>query len=204
MLGERVPDLKLGDFTLDKMLPVAAGIGGGSADAAAALRLLAQANGLAFDDPRLIEAAELTGADVPVCLFGKACRMQGVGERIKPLENFAPRPAVLVNPGVAVATRDVFAGLALPRGETVNQLIPDGFDLATLRNDMTAAAIALGPVIADVLAALAALPGVAFARMSGSGATCFAIFQSADAATLAATHIARREPNWWTRAVLVQ
>src|SRR5229473_4299449 len=82
LLGERVPDLQLGEFTLDKVLPVAAGIGGGSADAAAALRLLAQANGLATDDPRLIEVAQLTGADVSVCLASRACDMTGVGETL--------------------------------------------------------------------------------------------------------------------------
>ncbi|HEX9361113.1 MAG TPA: 4-(cytidine 5'-diphospho)-2-C-methyl-D-erythritol kinase, partial [Bradyrhizobium sp.] len=85
LLGERVPDLKLGEFTLDKVLPVAAGIGGGSADAAAALRLLARANGFAADDPRLIEVAKLTGADVPVCLASRACDMTGVGETLLPL-----------------------------------------------------------------------------------------------------------------------
>lgn len=106
LLGERVPDLTTGAFTLDKHLPVAAGIGGGSADAAAALRLLARANDLAVDDPRLIEAARLTGADVPVCLPSKPCVMTGVGEKLSPLP--LPRiPAVMVNPRVPVATKDV-------------------------------------------------------------------------------------------------
>ena len=100
LLGERVPDLKAGSFTLDKKLPVAAGIGGGSADAAAALRLLAQLNGLAFDDPRLIEVAKLTGADVPVCVASRACVMTGVGENLQPL-NLPKLPSVMVNPGVS-------------------------------------------------------------------------------------------------------
>src|SRR6266851_10224690 len=116
LLGERVPDLKLGDFTLDKVLPVAAGIGGGSADAAAALRLLAQANGLAIDDPRVIEAARLTGADVPVCLSSRACVMTGVGETLLPL-NLPTMPCLLVNPRVPVATSAVFAALGLRNGE---------------------------------------------------------------------------------------
>ena len=116
LLGERVPDLKLGDFVLDKMLPVAAGIGGGSADAAAALRLLAQANGLALDDPRLIEVARLTGADVPVCLASRACVMTGVGETLMPL-SLPIMPCVMVNPRVPVATKDVFAALGLRNGE---------------------------------------------------------------------------------------
>src|SRR5713101_9017889 len=110
LLGERVPDLKLGEFTLDKVLPVAAGIGGGSADAAAALRLLAQTNGLAIDDARLIEVAKLTGADVPVCLASRPCVMTGVGETLLPL-SLPKLPCVMVNPRVPVATRDVFKAL---------------------------------------------------------------------------------------------
>ena len=95
LLGERVPDMKAGSFTLDKMLPVAAGIGGGSADAAAALRLLAQLNGLALDDPRIIEVAQLAGADVPVCVASRACVMTGVGETLQPL-NLPKMPCVMV------------------------------------------------------------------------------------------------------------
>src|SRR3979490_2899355 len=116
LLGERVPDLHLGDFILDKVLPVAAGIGGGSADAAAALRLLAQANGLASDDVRLIEVAKLTGADVPVCLASRACVMTGVGETLLPLA-LPKLPCVMVNPRIPVATKDVFAALGLRNGE---------------------------------------------------------------------------------------
>src|SRR3954463_4309632 len=116
LLGERVSDLKAGEFILDKVLPVAAGIGGGSADAAAALRLLARANKLEQDDPRLIEAARLTGADVPVCLSSHACVMTGVGETLLPL-SLPKMPCVLVNPCVPVATRDVFAALGLRHGE---------------------------------------------------------------------------------------
>ena len=116
LLSERVPDLKLGDFSLDKMLPVAAGIGGGSADAAAALRLLAQANGLELDDPRLIEVARLTGADVPVCLNSNACVMTGVGESLMPL-SLPKMPCVMVNPRIPVATADVFKALGLRNGQ---------------------------------------------------------------------------------------
>ena len=100
LLGERVPGLKIGSFTLDKVLPVAAGIGGGSADAAAALRLLAQLNGLALDDKRLLDVALETGADVPVCLTSRACDMTGVGETLLPL-SLPIMPCVLVNPRVA-------------------------------------------------------------------------------------------------------
>ena len=116
LLGERVPDLKAGNFTLDKVLPVAAGIGGGSADAAAALRLLARLNGLALDDARLLEVALETGADVPVCLASRACDMTGVGETLLPL-SLPKMPCVLVNPRVPVATRDVFEKLGLRNGE---------------------------------------------------------------------------------------
>src|ERR1700732_56839 len=114
LLGERVPNLKVGSFTLDKVLPVAAGIGGGSADAAAALRLLAQLNGLKPDDPRIIEVAQLTGADVPVCVRSLACVMTGVGETLQPL-NLPKMPCVMVNPCVPVATKDVFGALGLRR-----------------------------------------------------------------------------------------
>src|ERR1700712_2807970 len=116
LLGERVPGLKFGEFILDKALPVAAGIGGGSADAAAALRLLARANQLELDDPRLIEVARLTGADVPVCLASRACVMTGVGETLLPL-TLPKMPCVLINPCVPVATKDVFAELGLRHGE---------------------------------------------------------------------------------------
>jgi 4-diphosphocytidyl-2-C-methyl-D-erythritol kinase len=112
----RVSDLQLGHFTLDKVLPVAAGIGGGSADAAAALRLLATLNGLPLDDERLQAVALKTGADVPVCLSSHACDMTGVGETLLPLS--PPKmPCVLVNPRIPVATKDVFAALGLRNGE---------------------------------------------------------------------------------------
>jgi 4-diphosphocytidyl-2-C-methyl-D-erythritol kinase len=116
LLGERIPNLKTGSFALEKVLPVAAGIGGGSADAAAALRLLARLNDLALDDKRLLAVALATGADVPVCVTSKACDMTGVGETLVPLT--PPKmPCVLVNPRVPVATKDVFAALGLRNGE---------------------------------------------------------------------------------------
>ena len=116
LLGERIPGLTLGRFTLDKHLPVAAGIGGGSADAAAALRLLARANNIAIDDPRIVSVARDTGADIPVCLASKACTMTGVGENLAMLD-VPPMPCVMVNPRVGVATKDVFAALGLGKGE---------------------------------------------------------------------------------------
>jgi 4-diphosphocytidyl-2-C-methyl-D-erythritol kinase len=215
LLGERVPDLKLGNFTLDKVLPVAAGIGGGSADAAAALRLLAQANGLAIDDPRLIEVAKLTGADVPVCLASRACVMTGVGETLLPL-SLPKIPCVLVNPRVPVATREVFEALGLRNGELLvgvtdvlqatawpeqGASIEDWVEvLAGSTNDLEAAATRIQPVIGEVLSALNATNGAWLARMSGSGATCFAIFENTPEAQRAAQKIHLDHPQWWVHA----
>jgi len=215
LLGERVPDLRVGEFVLDKVLPVAAGIGGGSADAAAALRLLARLNGLALDDPRLIEVAVQTGADVPVCLASRACDMTGVGETLLPL-SLPEMPCVMVNPRVAVATRDVFRALGLRNGELLvgatdviqAEAWPDAgasMDdwieaLSAGCNDLEAPAMRIEPVIAEVLSALNAAAGARLARMSGSGATCFAIFEDAAAAHRAAEKIGRDHPQWWLHA----
>jgi len=214
-LAERVPGLRLGHFTLDKHLPVAAGIGGGSADAAAALRLLAKINGLATDDPRLVETARATGADVPVCVPSHACVMSGVGENLTMLD-LPPLACVLVNPRVAVATKDVFAGLGLRAGELrvgVGEMIEavtlpkDGASagdwitqLAMGVNHLEAPALRVEPVIGEVLAALRAHEGVRFARMSGSGATCFAVYDDVATAKEIAGHIAQAHPQWWVHA----
>jgi 4-diphosphocytidyl-2-C-methyl-D-erythritol kinase len=215
LLGERVPDLLLGDFTLEKVLPVAAGIGGGSADAAAALRLLARANGLAVDDVRLIEAARLTGADVPVCLNSRACVMTGVGETLLPIA-LPKLPCVMVNPRIAVATRDVFAALGLRHGELLvgatdvleaiawpeqGASVEDWVEaLAAGSNDLEVPAIRIQPVIANVISALNATNGAWLARMSGSGATCFAIYENTAEAQRAAQAIQLDYPQWWVHA----
>jgi 4-diphosphocytidyl-2-C-methyl-D-erythritol kinase len=215
LLGDRVPDLKLGQFTLDKVLPVAAGIGGGSADAAAALRLLAQANGIAIDDSRLIEVAQLTGADVPVCLASHACVMTGVGETLLPL-SLPKMPCVMVNPRVAVATKDVFEALGLRNGELLvgatdvmratawpedGASVEDWVEvLAAGANDLEAPATRLQPVIGEVLSALSATNGAWLARMSGSGATCFAIYENTAEAQRAAQKISLDHPDWWVHA----
>jgi 4-diphosphocytidyl-2-C-methyl-D-erythritol kinase len=215
LLGERVPDLKLGDFSLDKVLPVAAGIGGGSADAAAALRLLARLNGLALDDSRLLEVALLTGADVPVCLASHACDMTGVGETLLPL-SVPKMPCVLVNPRVAVATRDVFEALGLRNGELLvgatdviqatawpeqGASLEDWVEvLAANSNDLEAPAMRIQPVIGEVIAALNATDGAWLARMSGSGATCFAIYENTAEAARAAQKIQLAHPQWWVHA----
>jgi 4-diphosphocytidyl-2-C-methyl-D-erythritol kinase len=215
LLGERVPDLKVGAFTLDKVLPVAGGIGGGSADAAAALRLLARANGLAADDARVSEVAKLTGADVPVCVASRACVMTGVGESLSPLA-LPKLPCVLVNPRVAVATKDVFKALGLRSGELlvgatdVIQAVvwpEDGATaddwieaFASSSNDLEEPARRIQPVIGEVLSALGEASGARLIRMSGSGATCFAIFDDAAAAQTAAQRIRLAHPQWWVHA----
>lgn len=215
LLAQRVPDIRLGAFTLDKRLPVAAGIGGGSADAAAALRLLAQANELAADDAHLFEAAKLAGADVPVCLNSRSCLMMGVGETLAPLR-LPALPGVLVNPRVPVATRDVFQALGLKNGELrvgsadilrapawpqddapVSQWLEL---IAAGRNDLEAPAVAIAPVIGEVLEMLRAFDGVQLARMSGSGATCFAIFATDADAAHAARALGVAQPAWWVHA----
>jgi 4-diphosphocytidyl-2-C-methyl-D-erythritol kinase len=215
LLAERVPGLTLGQFTLDKVLPVAAGIGGGSADAAAALRQLAQANGLALDDERLSEVALETGADVPVCLLSRACDMTGVGDSLLPLD-LPKLPCVMVNPNVAVPTKDVFAALGLRHGELLvgvtdviespawpekGASIVDWVEaLSLVPNDLEAPAMRIQPVIGKVLAALRTSNGALLARMSGSGATCFALFGGATEAQAASQKILADHPGWWVHA----
>jgi 4-diphosphocytidyl-2-C-methyl-D-erythritol kinase len=208
-LAGLIPGLTLGAFALEKKLPVAAGIGGGSTDAAAALRLLARANNLAGDDPRLYAAARATGADVPVCLDPRTRLMRGIGEQLSAPLKLPPLDAVLVNPGVAVATNDVFAGWRRVAGPgpsldaaAMAQLANPKLFLQFLQsqaNDLETPAVSLAPVIAEALAALRALPGCAVARMSGSGATCFALMSSAAAATAAAKTMQGKFPDWWVR-----
>jgi 4-diphosphocytidyl-2-C-methyl-D-erythritol kinase len=209
-LAERIEGLRLGRFSLEKQLPVAAGLGGGSSDAAAALRLIAKANGLSLGDARVRAAARATGADVPVCLAAKARMMRGIGEILSHPIALPPLPAVLINPGVAVATKDVFAALAAPplsAAAKADDVIAREGDfksvvsaLESRRSDLEAPALRIEPIIADVLAALRVSPGCALARMSGSGATCFGLFNSAPAGETAAQKIQAAHPNWWVRA----
>jgi 4-diphosphocytidyl-2-C-methyl-D-erythritol kinase len=210
-LAERHEGLALGEFALVKRLPAAAGIGGGSADAAAALRLLAQANSLTLDDVALQEAARVTGADVPVCLESRARMMRGVGDKLGPEVSLPPLFAVLVNPGVAIETASVFRAMGLKSGEPsgygghpeIGSNMSAGDVLALLRrgrNDMEAAACTLASVIGDVLAVLGAARGCRLARMSGSGATCFGLFETCRAAARAGKAIAAQHPGWWVKA----
>jgi 4-diphosphocytidyl-2-C-methyl-D-erythritol kinase len=211
---ERVAGAKLGAFRLVKRLPIAAGLGGGSSDAAAALRLLARANALAVGAERLVEAAQATGADVPVCLACRARMMRGIGDELGSLLSLPPLVALLVNPGVPVATRSVFALLNIAHGTAAGfgshpELYPDveaGALVAALRkarNDLEGAACVVAPVIGDVLAVLSAAPGCRLARMSGSGATCFAIFPGCRSAQRARKAILRAHPAWWARICLL-
>jgi 4-diphosphocytidyl-2-C-methyl-D-erythritol kinase len=202
-----VPALAAGHFTLDKRIPVAAGIGGGSADAAAALRLIARANGIAADDPRLVAAARATGADVPVCLVPGAKIMRGAGEELTAVPGMPRLSAVLVNPRVAVPTRDVFTAF-VPGDCSAGALGAPPHDpadligwLADYGNDLTRAAVANAPVIADVLAAIAAQPDCRLSRMSGSGATCFGLFGAMATAEAAAARLRAEKPGWWVSPV---
>ena len=203
-LASSIPGLKAGQFRLEKHLPVAAGIGGGSSDAAAALRLLARANGIALDDQRLAQVALAVGADVPVCLDPRPRIMRGIGEILAFPLDLPALPAVLVNPRVPTETRKVFAAFAGMHGSSGPLNDPPRSNLLGYLhahgNDLTAAAIACVPVIGEVLDTLGALPGAQLARMSGSGSTCFALFGSADAARQASEQIKQARPDWWIAA----
>ncbi|EIZ85294.1 4-diphosphocytidyl-2-C-methyl-D-erythritol kinase [Methylobacterium sp. GXF4] len=207
-LAAKVPSLRIGAFHLVKRLPVAAGIGGGSSDAAAGLRLLAYLNGLALDHPAVIAAARETGADVPVCLDPRARMMRGAGEAIGPALGLAPLPAVLINPGVPVPTAPVFKALGLAVGQGLDgaphPAIAEGLGadalvaaLAPARNDLEVPALTVAPVIGEALAALRDQGGCRLARMSGSGATVFALFTDRRAAMRAAATLRAARPGWW-------
>lgn len=191
-------------ITLTKRLPVASGIGGGSADAAATLRALVRLWGLDLPQEKLAAIALGLGADVPVCLAGVAAYMGGIGEDLDPVRALPPASLVLVNPGVAVPTAKVFAhpdcGRS-PSGRFEKGVPGDVVDLAgllkTRTNDLAAAAMGLAPEIATAIESLAASEGCLLARMSGSGATCFGMFSDADAAAAAVREIARAHPAWW-------
>jgi 4-diphosphocytidyl-2-C-methyl-D-erythritol kinase len=192
----------VGALHLDKQIPVASGIGGGSADAAATLRLLCRAWRLDVADSVLSRIAAGLGADVPVCLRNRPMRMRGVGEVLMPAPVLPPCGMVLVNPGIPLATVSVFRARSggfsrdatLPGGwATVDQMATT---LSGLANDLEASAVSLVPAIGDVLRAIAGAPGCRLARMSGSGATCFGLFADARGAEKAAAELAR--PGWWS------
>jgi 4-diphosphocytidyl-2-C-methyl-D-erythritol kinase len=212
-------------ITLDKHLPVASGIGGGSADAAATLRALARLKGI--DPAGLAGVALALGSDVPACLLGKSAIGGGRGERLEVIDELSGIPVLLVNPGVAVSTGSVFRGWdGVDRGPLVHRhpgLVPEatvphtpdpegllhggcrnepgmtGWLEAAVdgRNDLEAPARAIAPTIGTVIDLLAAQPGVTLARMSGSGATCFALFENEESRSAAGRAITAAQPDWW-------
>lgn len=212
-LLQRHDGLRPGAFHLVKRLPAAAGVGGGSSDAAAALRLLARLNGLSLHHPAVLDAARATGADVPVCLEARARVMSGVGDRLGPPLKLPRLFAVLVNPGVGLDTVRVFGALGLPPGHPLSTDVhpPIGPEsgnllesLVGLRNDLEPPARKLAAVVGDALALLAATPGCRLARMSGSGATVFGVFDDCTASAAAAKLIRRGQPGWWVKATVLR
>jgi len=210
LLRECVEGLKAGTFHLTKRLPVAAGIGGGSSDAAAALRLLARLNDLPLSHSALREAARLTGADVPVCLEPRARMMRGAGEELGPPLNLPRLFAVLVNPRVPVETPAVFKVLGLQPGQDLrgtghpaieagqaNELMDR---LKAARNDLEPPALTIQPLIGEALDLLRGTRECRLARMSGSGATVFGLYDDCQAAAEAAKAIWRERPDWWLKA----
>ncbi len=199
LMGAR--DLAL---TLDKVLPVASGIGGGSSDAAACLRLLSRLQGVTLPPPKVVLAL---GADVPVCLQARPCRMRGIGEDITPLPSLPRFWMVLVNPRCEVSTPQVFRALRARDNAPMPEQLPEWenassfFDwLAQQRNDLETPALQTAPVIGQVLDVLGTAQGCALARMSGSGATCFGLFGKQTDAEAAARKINAAFPAWWCEA----
>jgi 4-diphosphocytidyl-2-C-methyl-D-erythritol kinase len=214
---EAAPDLEAGVFRLEKQLPIAAGIGGGSADAAAALRLLGRANADRAGAVDWMGIAAATGADVPVCFVNRCTFMGGLGERVTPAGALPPAWIVLANPRVPLATADVFRALrAAPISEGAAE--PGAIETGTARpanfddldallayvderpNDLEAAAGRLCPAVEVVRSALWELEGALIARMSGSGPTCFALFASAETAEAGARVLSAANPGWWIAA----
>ena len=191
-------------FHLKKQLPVSSGIGGGSSEAAAALRVLARLWQVPFDPAALAALALQLGADLPACLAGIPLWVGGIGEVLEPAAALPPAGIVLANPRRALPTAAVFHARHGPFGRA-GRFAPMPGDAAGLaaalagcRNDLTEAALTLVPEIAEVLDRLGRLPGALLARMSGSGATCFALFRDRAAALAAADELARATPQWWS------
>jgi 4-diphosphocytidyl-2-C-methyl-D-erythritol kinase len=191
--GKLLPPLA---FHLEKNLPVSSGIGGGSADAAAALRGIIQFCDLVIAQDELGALALKLGADVPVCLAQQRCRMRGIGDVLEKHDHVFPPAIVLVNPRRPASTANIFEILGLQRGEAVNGNAVADF----WRNDLTQAAIKAVPQIATVIQALEVQPTLSHVRMSGSGATCFGLAESLESAASAADVIKKNYPAWWVVA----
>jgi 4-diphosphocytidyl-2-C-methyl-D-erythritol kinase len=211
-LQAHIPHLKTGRFTLTKRLPMGAGIGGGSADAAAALRLLASLNDLPFDHPWILHAALQTGADVPVCLASRACTMSVIGETLSASHTLPPLFAVLLTPHVHVATRDVFERFSSVASKAFTAIAPPFHSSALesytallhhlhqTHNDLEQAALEVAPAIRIAMESLQEI-GCDMSRMSGSGATCFGLFPTCKRAAQAAKVLKNRHPTWWCTSV---
>ena len=191
---------------LHKTIPIAAGLGGGSADAAATLLALCRLWHAELPLPVLAELGLRLGADLPVCLSSRAAYMAGIGERIQVAPEVPPLGIVLVNPGVALPTAMVFRGWQGKTATATRASYRPG-DVPSLiaalhngRNDLMASAIALAPVIGEVMTQIESAPGLLLARLSGSGPTCFGLFADSLAAEKAAASIATARPDWWVRA----
>ena len=191
-------------FRLTKNLPVASGIGGGSSDAAAAMRLLVKYNRLAIDAEGLRDIGAILGADIPVCLYAQAARMRGTGLRLDPVRSLPEIPLVLVNPGVAVTTADVFRERQGPFSQSTRWPLPVNASVTGLavwldqsRNDLFEPARHFAPIVDEVLDALGSYDGALLTRMSGSGATCFGIFNDTKRAEHAAAQLSSQYPQWW-------
>jgi 4-diphosphocytidyl-2-C-methyl-D-erythritol kinase len=206
-LREAAPELRLGSVQLEKNLPVASGLGGGSADAAALLRAVRRANPQLAERVSWDEVAARLGADVPVCLAGRPARLGGIGERIEPLAHLPAFAAVLINPRLHLPTAAVYAALAAvpmasgskPSAATLSFPTPETV-LAYMRargNDLERPATKLLPAIADVKAALMSTPGCRLAALSGSGPTCFGIFDDDAQAAVAAHRLSTEKGGWW-------
>ena len=196
---------------LTKNIPVAAGLGGGSADAAATLRALLALWQADLPEAKMREIAAELGADVPVCLAGRASTVSGVGEGIRPAPELPACGLVLVHPDVKLPTASVFRAAAsrrktsafsepLPITRAVNATSALAQALVVRGNDLTDAAVSLVPEIATMLALLRATPGCRYAAMSGSGATCFGLYDDVPTAEVARLHVEAARPFWWTYA----
>ncbi|RBI77045.1 4-(cytidine 5'-diphospho)-2-C-methyl-D-erythritol kinase [Roseovarius sp. TE539] len=190
------------DIRLEKNLPPAAGIGGGSSDAAATLRALSRLSGRPVPDGAALEI----GADVPVCLLSRTARMRGLGDRVEPVDGMPMLHVVLVNANVPVLTVEVFRRLEKHRNPAMPDDLPEGLDasglagwLKEMRNDLQEAAIDAEPVIAQVFSTLEATPGCLLARMSGSGGTCFGIYNDSETAASAEGRLREQFPSWWVK-----
>ena len=191
--------------TLDKRLPIAAGLGGGSSDAGAALRLARDALGLDLDDAALADIAGTIGADGPMCLHARTAWAEGRGDRLTPEPRLPPLPALLINPGVASPTGEVYRAYdAGPPAAADRPPPPPAWDVAPVidwlagqRNDLQPPAVGRTPAIAEAVAAATRLPGVRLVRMSGSGATVFALFETRPQATAAGRRLSENHPGWW-------